>query len=87
MNVKEVVEKAKSHILDLFGDEAISNVGLEAVEKDVTGYWLVTIGFSRPWNTNIGSVLGGKASRSYKVVKIDSENGEVKSVKDRDVTN
>ena len=85
MDVKEAVQAAKSYIIDLFGGEEISNVGLEEVEfDDLGGAWKVTIGFSRPWERQgaLGVNLGLKNVRSYKVVHIGSD-GHIKSVKDR----
>lgn len=83
MDVKKVVRVAKDYVDELFGDEMIVDVGLEEVDLDESDNWVVTIGFSRPWDRKIGSVLGGQASRSYKVVRIRDEDGKVLSVKDR----
>ena len=82
MDVKEAAQIAKTYVRDLFIDEGISDVGLEEIECD-GGYWRITIGFSRPWDHHIGSVLGGKKARAYKVVEITDETGYVLSVKDR----
>ena len=87
MDVKEVVQMAKDYVAELFGDEDIIHVGLEEVDFDQSDNWAVTIGFSRPWNRNIGSVLGGQTSRSYKVVRIRDEDGKVLSVKDHALKN
>ncbi len=83
MDVKEVVRVAKNYVAELFRDEDITHVGLEEVDFDQSDNWVVTIGFSRPWDRNIGSVLAGQASRSYKVVRIRDEDGKVLSVKER----
>ena len=83
MDVKEVVRVAKNYVTELFGDEDITHVGLEEVDFDQSDTWVVTIGFSRPWDRNIGSVLGGRISRSYKVVRIRDEDGKVLSVNER----
>ena len=51
MDVKAVAQRAKTYVVDLFDDEEISNVGLEEVEfDDSVDRWIVTIGFSRPWD-------------------------------------
>ena len=48
MDVKQAVAVAKSHVADLFSDEGITALGLEAVEFDDTNNaWKITIGFSR----------------------------------------
>ena len=83
MGPKDAVRIAKKHVIDLFGDEGIDQVGLEEIESDGS-LWKITIGFSRNWNLSIGSVLGG-SGRSYKVLMIGKENGEVLSVKDRNL--
>ena len=83
MDVKDAVQVAKNYIMDLFGEEGLVDVGLEEVDVDPSGNWIVTIGFSRSWDRNIGSVLSGAASRSYKAVRIQDEDGRVLSVKDR----
>ena len=44
---------------------ASSNLGLEEVELDDEEFWRITIGFSRPWNRNVGSVLAAEF-RTYK---------------------
>ena len=57
MDVKEAVQTAKNYIAELFTDETIADVGLEEVEfNDASNNWEVTIGFSRPWQTNILTV-------------------------------
>lgn len=87
MDVKEAVQVAKDYVIELFGEEGIVDVGLEEIDFDQLDNWVVTIGFSRPWNRNIGSVLGGQASRSYKTVRIQDGDGRVLSVKDRALLN
>ena len=85
MEVKQAVKVAKHYVLDLFGDEGIVNIGLEEVEE-LGGYWRITIGFSREWDKNIGTVLSGAASRTYKTIEISDEDGQVLSVKDRKIS-
>ena len=84
MNVKQAVEVAKRYVFDLFQDEAITDIGLEEIEfDDVERHWKVTIGFTRPWDQNIDSVLGRKNSRTYKRLLIRDRDHEVLSVKNR----
>ena len=86
MDVKEAVQAARKHISDLFDSEGITNIGLEEVEFDMSGEaWNITIGFSRAWERQgeLGARLGLKAARSYKVVRIDNDSGEIRSVRDR----
>ena len=87
MDVKEVVRVAKNYVAELFGEEGIVDVGLEEVDFDQSDSWVVTIGFSRPWDRKIGPLLAGHTPRSYKVVRIREEDGKVLSVKDRTLKN
>lgn len=86
MDVKLAVVIAKEHIAELFAEEEILNMGLEEVELDEEGFWRITIGFSRPWNRNVGSVLSGENSRSYKIVVLSDKDGHVLSVKDWNIS-
>ncbi len=89
MNVTLAVQIAKKHILDLFEEEKLTNLGLEEVEFDnATKEWVVTAGFSRPWDEPRSSLstLSQSASaplRSYKVVRINDNSQQVTSVKNR----
>ena len=86
MDVKEAARLAKTYVTDLFADEGVSNVGLEEIELKCDQVWEVTVGFSRPWEqgTLATITLGQKVlRRSYKVLRIDSQNGNIASVKDR----
>lgn len=90
MFVKEAVAHAKSHILDLFPEENLTNVGLEEVEFDAqANEWIVTIGFSRPWDEPRNSLAAALANsstprRAYKVLRILNSTGQVLSVKNRE---
>lgn len=89
MNVKDAVTYAKQHVLELFEDEKLTNVGLEEVEIDETANeWIVTIGFSRPWDEPRNSLASLTSSafprRAYKIVRIANANGAVLSVKNRE---
>ena len=83
-------EACKDHILDLFADEQISNLGLEEVEFDYDSHiWHVTIGFSRPWGRSpkmpsCDSATAQCSARSYKVVSIDDSTLTVQSIKNRE---
>ncbi|XCN73208.1 MAG: hypothetical protein Q3M24_00135 [Candidatus Electrothrix aestuarii] len=97
MKVKEAVKLAKEHILDLFAEEDIRNLGLEEVEFDEEAKeWVVTLGFSRPWNEleSLNNMTRGIAQfrtnqlfqRSYKVVRISDDSlHRIISVKNREV--
>ena len=67
MDVKQAVAAAKDYVADMFESEKITNIGLEEVEYDeFEKLWQITIGFSRPWDQDIGSLLAAASSRTYK---------------------
>ena len=84
MDVKAVAQMAKTYVADLFSDEGIINVGLEEVEFDEDqNKWIVTVGFSRPWDRrNLIDALK-QPGRSYKVLHIADTDGRVLSLEDR----
>ena len=87
MDVREAAQAAKEYLINLFDGEEIAHVGLEEVEfDDASNNWKITIGFSRPWDHRnpLTAALGeGRPARSYKVVRINDDDGRVISVKDR----
>ena len=86
MHVKDVVTVAINHVSALFEHEQITNLGLEEIEfDDRAGQWLVTVGFSRPWDypQNLAA-LAGVAKRSYKTIRVD-DSGAVIGIKNREV--
>jgi hypothetical protein len=88
VNVKAAVDNAKRWLFDVLQDEEVSNVGLEEVEFDQEhGIWLITLGFSRPWNTvkNAFTQISGEpaARRAYRIIAVKEPNGEVVSMKRR----
>lgn len=93
MDVKEAVSVAKSYLTQIYLGEEILDVGLEEVEFDeLSDQWSVTIGFARPWDRSVSplgfplSPANRAAARSYKVLRIDDQTSEVKSLKDRILT-
>ena len=92
MDVVEAVSTAKRHILKIFEDEKISNLGLEEAFFDENqNLWHITLGFSRSWD-NPQSALPQSAlqaltqtsaglKRSYKIVEISEKDNKVLSVK------
>jgi len=70
--------------------EKVTNIGLEEVKLDEDD-WLVTVGFSRPWDypsqeDPARAVLfmlpraEGTPAREYKVVRVDAATGEVRGM-------
>jgi hypothetical protein len=88
MDLKEAIALAKQHIQDVFAEERIGDLGLEEVEFDEASQnWLITVGFSRPWDT--GRIAGMPSQmfpskRDFKVVKISDNTQKVLSIKNRE---
>lgn len=87
MTVKEAVETAKQHVVQLFEAEDISDLGLEEIWHDPdSDSWQITIGFTRPWDRKLplaASLYEKMLARSFKTVGINIANGDVLWVKDR----
>ena len=87
MDVREAVKKAKQYVVDLFEAEGVTNVGLEeAIFDTVSNSWKITIGFSRHWDHKgpfATAILDATSRRSFKVLQINDESGEIESLKDR----
>ena len=92
MDDKEAIAGAKKYINEIYADEQVTNLGLEEIEHFMSdGNWVITIAFSRPWNTprtraqevleNLGAVSPLK--RSYKVITMASD-GTILSMKNRE---
>jgi hypothetical protein len=86
MTNRDAVTFAKEKVMELFGDEAPTNIGLEEVEQLGTE-WIVTLGFSRKWDQpgNALIALNHTMRRSYKIFKVIEVNGapQLASVKDK----
>ncbi len=91
MDAKDAIAAAKSYVSTILADENVMNLGLEEIEHDpAQERWLVTLGFSRPWNTpktraqevleTLGTVSGLK--RSYKIITL-ANDGTFLSMKSR----
>ncbi len=83
INVKEATDKAKEYLVSFFPDA--ENVQLEEVEmtEDKT-HWFVTISYEGLSNSVASSLLVGKTVL-YKIFKIDAQEGEVISMKIRNI--
>lgn len=88
MTPKEAVAVAKNYVADLFAADGAKNIGLEELRHEADeGLWLVTIGFSRPWEGPQGlsrytSYAEGQPwPRTFKTVEIDDASGEVIEVR------
>ncbi|MEX0270456.1 hypothetical protein AB3R30_15030 [Leptolyngbyaceae cyanobacterium UHCC 1019] len=90
IDVKGAVEAANSYLQD-FKDLMkiqLESLRLEEVELSEDQHeWLITLGFDVPMKTSsLANLMAGANSlyqREYKLFKVDSETGEVKSMKIR----
>ena len=88
MDVREAVALARQYLREVFSEEKIVELGLEEVEYDDTQHtWLITLGFSRPFDYAGGAVaaaLGVPKKREYKIVKIDDKDKRAVAIKNRE---
>jgi len=90
VDVKTAVTAANSYLQDIkdLMKIQLDSLRLEEVElSEDQGEWLITLGFDVPIKTNsLANLMAGTNSiyqREYKLLKVDSETGEVKSMKIR----
>ena len=86
MEAQEAAQAAKDYVRLLFESEGVANIGLEEIEYERDeNVWKVTIGFNRDWERQgaLGSSLGLRGARAYKVLRLRSRDGKVQSVRDR----
>lgn len=94
MEIKNAVRTAIDSVQDLFQAENLTNLGLEEINfDDASDEWVITVGFSRPWNyrevgmlgTTIASaVIGAQVAhpeRDFKLVRVRDSDGHIMSVK------
>ena len=83
IDVKQATNSAKEYLVSFFPDA--EKVQLEEVElTDDRAHWYITLSFEGVSNSVASSLLVGKSVR-YKLFKLDAENGEVLSMKIREI--
>ena len=83
INVKVATDKAKEHLLAFFPDA--EQVQLEEVElSEDKAHWLITLSYEGISSSVASSMLVGK-SLLYKIFKLNAKNGEVISMKIRNI--
>jgi len=83
IEVKEAVARAVEFLGNIYANENLKDVRLEEVEL-VYGepYWDVTLSYLKESTpSNVAAAITGSSGREYKVIKLNSENGEVVSMK------
>lgn len=84
MSVKEAIQKALQAMQDIFSLTPEQEVRLEEVERSEDDrYWLITFGYNISTMSKNPLFRVPIYEREYKVVKLDSETGEVISIKIR----
>jgi hypothetical protein len=82
MEVKDAIGAARKHLLEVFQDEGVVNLGLEEVAfDDIAGVWEVTFGFTRAWEMPQNNFQS--PSRTYKVITINDDSGKIASIRPR----
>jgi hypothetical protein len=90
MNVKQAVAAALAFIGEVYANENLTNIGLEEVKSDEES-WLVTVGFSRPWDYpkpeavspfDVAATLLPRKElapfrREYKTLRVNRTTGDV----------
>ena len=83
IDVKQATQKANEYLAAFFPDA--ENVQLEEVElTDDKAHWFITLSYEGVSNSVASSLLVGKSVR-YKLFKLESETGDVLSMKIRDI--
>ena len=83
INAKDASDKAKEYLLAFFPEA--EQVQLEEVELSADkGHWMITLSYEGVSGSVASSMLVGKSLR-YKIFKLDAKNGEVLSMKIRDI--
>ncbi len=84
ISIKEASEIAIEHLTTLYSEQDLGQVLLEEAElTDDNTFWFITLSFKRP---NAAGRVGESvfaANRNYKVLKIDSSTGEVRSIRNQ----
>jgi len=86
LTLKDAVKHAKDFIADLYRDDQVTDLMLEEIRlSSDKREWQVTIGFTPPWmHRGVGAVLDPHpARRTYKMVNVDAETGEVRDLRMR----
>ncbi len=86
ISVKEAAKNAYEYMKEIPGYENNENIAVEEVElseEESTDkkYWLITIGYPVGFNV----LQPTSRSKEYKIFKVDSDTGEVISMKIRNI--
>ncbi len=83
IDVKQATTTAREYLVSFF--QEAEKAQLEEVElTNDKAHWFITLSYEGVSNSVASSLLVGKSVR-YKIFKLDAENGEVISMKIRDI--
>jgi hypothetical protein len=87
IEVKQAIQIAQDYIKELYHTDEVRDLSLEEVEiAEDNKFWLVTLAFTKqmmqPLNP-MEAMTGPKFARFYKELKIDTESGQVRSMKNK----
>ncbi len=88
IDVKEATNIAADFVNALYSQEQLTNGMLEEVElSDDDAYWYITLGFNHITSGThpIEPIRIPQTQRIYKTVKIDTETGQPRAMKNKDV--
>ena len=87
ISIKDAVRIATEHVAELYRKEPGSGLVLEEAELSADGTtWLVTLALAHEQaRSPIEAMTGQELKPRYKIVRIDAESGDVRSVKSHDV--
>lgn len=87
MRPQQVIDLAKTYVVELFAGEGATDIGLEELSFDEKeGVWEVTIGFSRSWDQRFSLRLGAESQtkpppRTFKVILIRDSDAVVLGIR------
>ncbi len=87
IEVKQAIKISQDYIKELYSGDEIRDLSLEEVEITEDGqFWLVTMAFTKqmmqPLNP-MDAMTGPKYARFSKELKIETESGRVRSMKNK----
>lgn len=87
IEVKQAIKISQDYIKELYSGDEIRDLSLEEIEvTEDSKFWLVTLAFTKqmtqPLNP-IDAMTGPKYARFFKELKIETESGQVRSMKNK----
>lgn len=82
IGLKDAVKRALEFAADVYGGDKVSDLLLEEIRlSEDERFWHVTVSFVLPsGQSTLMRAAGHSPSRSYKVIRIDNNTGQVKDM-------